>query len=167
MGKKIRSDIRYESMQIVFVSAKDNYAMQLFDIRPMNFLVKPVKYERVAYILEEYGRLFQFQPCFLELGKGKHQCKIEERSILYIQSRAKKVCVVTKDGEKEFYGKLSDIIPQLNQNAFCVVHKSYVVNLQYVAEYGKDMIRMVDGTCISVSRAMRSNLNHAIMRNAE
>lgn len=140
MGKKIRSDIRYESMQIVFVSAKDNYAMQLFDIRPMNFLVKPVKYERVAYILEEYGRLFQFQPCFLELGKGKHQCKIEERSILYIQSRAKKVCVV---------------------------HKSYVVNLQYVAEYGKDMIRMVDGTCISVSRAMRSNLNHAIMRNAE
>ena len=60
VGKKIRSDIRYESMQIVFVSAKDNYAMQLFDIRPMNFLVKPVKYERVAYILEEYGRLFQF-----------------------------------------------------------------------------------------------------------
>lgn len=42
VGNWIRSQIQYESMQIVFVSAKEMYAMQLFDLRPMNFLVKPI-----------------------------------------------------------------------------------------------------------------------------
>ena len=61
VGNWIRSQIQYESMQIVFVSAKEMYAMQLFDLRPMNFLVKPIQQERVDYILDEYERLYQFQ----------------------------------------------------------------------------------------------------------
>ena len=52
VGNWIRSQIQYESMQIVFVSAKEMYAMQLFDLRPMNFLVKPIQQERVDYILD-------------------------------------------------------------------------------------------------------------------
>ena len=34
-------------MDIIYISSKINYAMQLFQNRPMDFLVKPVKYSAV------------------------------------------------------------------------------------------------------------------------
>ena len=95
VGNWIRSQIQYESMQIVFVSAKEMYAMQLFDLRPMNFLVKPIQQERVDYILDEYERLYQFQPHIIEIGKGRNAIRIEEHSVFYLQSLARKIQVVT------------------------------------------------------------------------
>ena len=95
VGNWIRSQIQYESMQIVFVSAKEMYAMQLFDLRPMNFLVKPIQQERVDYILDEYERLYQFQPHIIEIGKGRNSIRIEEHSVFYLQSLARKIQVVT------------------------------------------------------------------------
>ena len=86
VGNWIRSQIQYESMQIVFVSAKEMYAMQLFDLRPMNFLVKPIQQERVDYILDEYERLYQFQPHIIEIGKGRNSIRIEEHSVFYLQT---------------------------------------------------------------------------------
>ncbi len=64
VGNYIRSDLKNETIQIVFVSAKESYAMQLFDIRPMNFLVKPVSYQKAEYILNEYIRLFDYSNHF-------------------------------------------------------------------------------------------------------
>lgn len=163
IGKQIRSDIRNESMQIVFVSARESYAMQLFDIRPMNFLVKPVEYSQVEYIMEEYGRLFKFQSCFFEFRIGKDKRRVDQQTILYFQSQRKKIRMITQEGETEFYGKLSDIIPKLNEYSFCTVHKSYVINMRYVAEYGRDSIRMVNKDVVPVSRAMRGHLHQKIM----
>ena len=66
--------------------------------------------------------------------------------------------MVTQTGAVEFYGKLSDIIPVLNPGIFCVVHKSYVINMKYVIEYRQNYVIMVNQDEIPVSRAMRGSL---------
>lgn len=165
VGKRLRRNIRYEAIQLVFVSAKENYAMQLFDLRPMNFLVKPIQAERVIYILEEYGRLYDFLPHFVEFGKGGSRVRIEERSIIYLQSMAKRIQIVTTDRTLYVYGKLSDLSLQLNAHTFCAVHKSYVVNLRYVAMFGKTQVHMVNGVDIPVSRSMKENLSRMLVEN--
>ena len=47
VGKKIRMDLRNEITQIVYVSALEEYAIQLFQNRPMDFLIKPIKQEDI------------------------------------------------------------------------------------------------------------------------
>lgn len=163
IGKQIRSDLKNEAMQIVFVSAKEEYAMQLFDIRPMNFLVKPINDAKVAYILEEYSRLFSFQNRFFTYHIGKREYKVNEQSILYFQSEGKKIKMFFQDGIKEFYGKLSDVSEKLNEQTFCPVHKSYVINMRYVAEYTKDSIVMVTGETIPISQSMRKYVSRKIL----
>lgn len=158
IGKKIRSNICNECIQIVFVSAKEDYAMQLFELRPMNFLVKPVSYDKVTCIMNEYGRLFQFHPLYFRYKIGKQERTVNQRIILYFQSIGKKIQMVTQTGAVEFYGKLSDIIPVLNSGIFCVVHKSYVINMKYVIEYRQNYVIMVNQDEIPVSRAMRGSL---------
>lgn len=56
VGQMIRSDLSNEVTQIVYVSAKESYAMKLFQNRPMDFLVKPVKEKDVEKVMEEYKR---------------------------------------------------------------------------------------------------------------
>ena len=158
VGESIRKDIKNEAMQIVFVSAKENYAMQLFKVRPMNFLVKPVDYSQVEHIMQEYGRLYGYQTSFFEYQVGKERRGVDQNTILYFQSDGKKIRMVTQQGENEFYGKMSDVLFKLNGYSFCAVHKSYVINLRYVEAYGKDSIRMVNKDIIPVSRAMKDNL---------
>ena len=41
VGRKIREDLDNQTMQIVYISGKDNYYKDLFDVRPMHFLSKP------------------------------------------------------------------------------------------------------------------------------
>ncbi len=40
IGKKIRDEMHDEITKIVYISGKDSYAMDLFDVRPLNFLIK-------------------------------------------------------------------------------------------------------------------------------
>ncbi len=43
VGKELRADLKNEITQIVYISGLESYAMQLFQNRPMDFLLKPVK----------------------------------------------------------------------------------------------------------------------------
>lgn len=49
IGRRLRSEYHNDYIQIVFISLKENYALQLFDMRPLNFLVKPVEYKSRIY----------------------------------------------------------------------------------------------------------------------
>lgn len=44
-------DLRNEITQIVYVSALEEYAIQLFQNRPMDFLIKPIKQEDIDKIM--------------------------------------------------------------------------------------------------------------------
>jgi two-component SAPR family response regulator len=71
VGNRLRSDLKNEIMQIVFISANDEYALQLFNIRPMNFLVKPITYDKVSFIMDEYDRLFPASNRYIQYKKEK------------------------------------------------------------------------------------------------
>lgn len=165
LGKQIREKMKNETTQIVFVSSKENYAIQLFDIRPLNFLVKPVEYKKLEYVMDEYDRLYKFQHTYFEYNIGKQKFRVNEQSILYFQSQGKKIQMITQEGGREFYGKLSDVLETLNEHSFVSVHKSYVINMRYVSEYSNDSILMINGDWIPISRAMRNNLSQKIIEN--
>lgn len=165
IGKSLRSEFHNDSVQIVFISSKEHYAIQLFNVRPLNFLVKPIDYKKVEYIMDEYNRLFKFQYNYFEYHVGKQTYQINEQSILYFQSVGKKIHMVTCGGNKDFYGKLSDVYKRLNAQSFCETHKSYIINMRYVSEYAKEQIVMTNGDIVPVSRSMRSALHDKIIEN--
>lgn len=165
VGKKIRSNLENETIQIVFVSSIKNYAMQLFDLRPMNFLIKPINYDKTKFILDEYERLFCLNNSYFEYHIGKSVCKVNEQVILYFQSQAKKVHMYMCNDQVEFYDKLSEIMRRLKDKNFCMVHKSFIINMRYATEYKRDCVVMANGEVIPVSRAMKDNLNKKLLEN--
>lgn len=169
---------------VVFVTAFDRYAVEAFDRNAVDYLVKPVADERLARAIERLkariaaretppgiGEILARIAASLPGGgagflrwvralKGEevHQIPVEE--VLYFQAQDKYTCVVTADGESLIRTALSDIATQLDPAAFAQVHRSTLVNLNFVASTRRDLggrvfVRLKDTrrTELPVSRA--------------
>ncbi len=154
VGRFIREEMEDLQTHIVYISSRQGYAMQLFRIQPLDFLIKPISDGQLREVLarslkqrQDPGRFFAFQ-------KGGSLRRIPTGDIAYLMSMDKKIRLVTKDGEEEFYGKLKKISEDLPED-FLMIHQSYIVNQRYVSEYTYDSVRMWDGTLLSISKPYR------------
>lgn len=57
VGKQIREQLGNEKISIVYISSKETYAMSLFQIRPLDFLIKPITQKNVNETIDKYIRL--------------------------------------------------------------------------------------------------------------
>lgn len=164
VGRMMRADFANEVTQIVYVSAKESYAMQLFRNRPMDFLVKPVTREAVERIMREYRKIFSNRKNFFEYHVGKIVYRIADNEIMYFQCSGKKIRLVTsKNEKKEFYGKMADVERQIDIRRFCGVHKSYIVNMDFVSEFYADRVIMTTGEIVPISQSHRKKVQQRIL----
>lgn len=165
VGHKIRSDLSNEVIQIVYVSSKENYAMQLFRNRPMDFLVKPVKREDIERTMNEYKRIFGDKKNFFEFRIGKLAYRIAEDEILYFQCSGKKIRIITNRKEKkEYYGGMAEVERKIDQDKFWVIHKSYIVNINYISEFRLNEVVMVTGEVLPISRTYQKKVQEKFLK---
>lgn len=164
IGNKIRKNLENESTQIVFVSIKKDYALQLFKIRPLDFIVKPISYDEVARVIDTYCRLFVSMKPLFEYHYNKKIYRIDQRNIIYLQSAGKIITIHTTQGNHQYYGKLSESLNQLNSNCFFCVHQSFIININYVMEYQANELLMSDFTRIPISQSRRIEFRQTILR---
>lgn len=161
VGAFIRGEMDDMQTHIVYISSRQNYAMQLFKIQPLDFLVKPLSEEQIRDVLVRSLRQNRrLKNCF-EYQKGGAVFRIPVKDIAYFMSMDKKIRLVTKDGEEEFYGKLKSIMEELPAD-FMMIHQSYIVNPLYVSEYSYECIRMSDGAVLGISRPYRKEIRSKI-----
>ena len=134
-GRLIRNAFQNNTTSIVFISWEMKYAMQLFEIRPINFLVKPLELDKIEHTVRTYLNIAGLWAGVFVYKKGHDTVKVQVKNIIYIESRDRKLILHLSDGrEEEFYGSLKEIYEeQLKKFDFLFIHASYVVNYEYVA----------------------------------
>ena len=162
-GRILREEKDDNVTQVVYISSKENYCMQLFAVRPLHFLIKPIGSKEIESIMDLYIKLYGDKNVFFEYQVGKQTYRIAQKEILYFRSNARKIEMVTVNGEKEFYGRMQDVEKQLDRSRFWCVHKSYIINTQYISEYRFNQIILTSKDVIPVSQAYRSTVRNKIM----
>ncbi len=66
--------------------------------------------------------------------------------------------------EKVFNGKLSEVANKVPDSVFLQIHKSYLINYDYVSEYSNDWVRMINGDILSISKVNRKNVKIALIQ---
>ena len=156
VGKYIREILEDEITDIIFISSKSHYAMQLFACRPLDFMIKPIKYLDLERIMDIVVKRNHIYGQYLEFQYQKVYQKIPLREIVYLRSDNKKIHVILCSGEEKiFNGKLAWIEEKLPETTFLKIHKSYLVNYNYVKEYTYEWVKMVNGDVLSISKAQR------------
>ena len=153
LGRRIREVLGDECMQIVYISNYDSYALELFEVRPLHFLKKPLTKNMVENVVQKAWNLAKNQKqwyCYLS-GKALHKVSLTE--VLYFSSQSKKVTIHTTTGNKEFYGKLSEVEKCLTGYNFISIHKSYLVNFVYIDTIRHSEVVLTNGETLPISNS--------------
>ena len=156
VGRAIRDTLGDEECKIVFISSRRDYAMELFAIRPMDFLVKPVTEEKLKAVWELYSRLYQKeQNVFYYQAKGNKNYIAFSR-ILYFRADNRKIEIHTTGGNViTFYGKISEVKRQTDVGRFIQISRSELVNYNAVEEYREHMLTLRGGERLPVVASRR------------
>ena len=164
IGKVIREEMKNEAVHIVYISGKDSYAMALFKIRPLDFLIKPLKEEKIEEVIRQAIRLSGKNNQFFEYKKAHIVHKVAIDNILYFESIGKKIRMVLQHDVDEFYEKLPNIEKQLTKYHFIRIHKSYLVNYVHVIEYQYDCVKISNQTILSISQQKRKLVRSRLLQ---
>lgn len=149
---------------IIYITSSDDFAMDAFHIHAVRYLLKPV----------QEGQFFEaldFAFSFAELNKGpmypiKTKNGLQSVScskIEYVENTSRMLSVHLTDGgmitsifiRKSFEDELGELL--LNK-CFLQVHKSFLINLNYVKKLDGSSIIMNSGANIPVSKKNISNV---------
>lgn len=165
LGKKIRKELKNQKIHIVYISAKQTYAMELFQNRPLNFLTKPLLQGQIIDEVENAVQLSQqFNDVFVYY-KNKQPCQELYGEILYFESKGRKIYIHTNKGIQEFYGKLNEIEKNV-PISFIRIHQSFLVNNMYVKKWAYEEAHLANGKVLSISQSYRQSTRMKLLRQA-
>lgn len=163
VGSFIRKEMEDIKTHIVYISSRESYAMKLFKIQPLDFLVKPITTEELKEVIERSIRQNRAEQFFFEYQKNGSLYRIAAGDIIYFMSMDKKIVIVKQDGTEEFYGKLKHITEQLPAD-FMMIHQSYIINQNYVSEYSYENVTMTNGAALNISKPYRKEVRSRILK---
>ena len=163
IAKAIRENQNDLITQIVFISAKQEYAMELFETHPLNFLMKPLSYSGVSSCVDKALKMKKERGALFSYTVNGQLQRVPFSNVLYFESMNRKVRIVCFGQGDEFYGKISDVVRRCDRMNFVQVHKSYVVNLGYIKKVGTSFVEMFNGDVVPLSRERRADLTNAIL----
>lgn len=166
-GYSIRSQAANAGPEIIYISSHDQYHIELYPIRPIAFVPKPltrsVVERAVTLALDELQRkaaVFYYQ---------KHQTimRVWKSDIYYFESMGKKIRMVTNSGVDEFRMSFAKLLFRLRGDQdYVVVHRSFIVNLNNVSTFTRDVIYFPDsGVFVPVSAKRAKAVKAALMHN--
>ena len=146
VGRLIRETQNNHMVSIVYISWEQKYSMQLFDIRPLNFLIKPLEYEKIEQVVKTYLKIAGSQWGDFTYKIGFDIVKVPIRDILYLESSDRKLILHLTGGRtEEFYGTLKELYrEQLQGLDFLFIHAAYVVNYDYIATLRFNELTLTD-----------------------
>ena len=148
---------RSPQTQFVFVTAyNDKFSQRIFweKLNLCGYLVKPVQKENLKILLDKVReKLFGSEALVLQHGGTTE--KIPSNQIYYLESNAHQVVIHTLSGEISVYEKL-DVYEKKLSKDFVRIHKSFLVNMQYIRRIEMKEVTLQDDTVLPVSRTRYS-----------
>ncbi|PJJ30858.1 LytR/AlgR family response regulator transcription factor [Lacrimispora celerecrescens] len=135
--------------QIVFATAYSQYAVKAFELGVSNYILKPFDPERVRLVLEKCSRdLARLQkekipaedrfPSFpanrMPICVNRTITLLDISQIVYIETCLRSCIIHTVSKDYTENQLLGEYEKRLVPYSFCRIHKSYLVNLNYIAE---------------------------------
>jgi two-component system LytT family response regulator len=139
-----------ESPVVIFVTAYDEYALRAFDTFAVDYLLKPVKSDRLATALEranEKLRLSQLEH-YMEMSRDHQESQrpiqricVREQSVVhiiaageitYIEAQEDYININSVKGEYLKNDQLGRIAGLLDEGVFCRIHRSYLININFL-----------------------------------
>lgn len=160
-GLKIAEHLKQQDPQVrvVFLTTVLSYVLEAFEVGASNYLLKPLSYSKFCLELNKVIEAKQdVQKRSLLVQSGQGLCKVYFNNIHFIETCGKKTMIHTKN-EEILCNKQMKWYEQVFAGTMLVrCHAGYIVNLYHFQKIDNDMIVLMNGTRIPLSRSQRQKV---------
>lgn len=154
LAARLSTDIAAKRPRFIFTTARHDFAVKAFELEALDYLVKPVSFERFEIAIRKAEESSQH---FLLLKNGHRTIRLAYEEIVYIEGLNEYVKVHTPDKKIVTLAALKDLEAKLPRNKFVRIHKSYIVSLSFVRSWTASEVEMTEGPRLPLGRVYKDN----------
>jgi DNA-binding LytR/AlgR family response regulator len=158
----------------IFTTAYSNYALEGYTLDVIDYLVKPITFERFLKASQKALEFFQLraraenslipQVDYFFVRCDRKYEKVFFREVSYVEGLQNYVVIHTQDRKLITYITLTSLENQLPKHQFLKVHKSFLISVPHVKAIEADEI-ILEHARIPISRALRDQVVQQILGN--
>jgi len=150
---------------VIVTTAYHQYAVEGYELDIVDYLMKPVPYDRFTKAVEKFKYLMNAEEALLEaadrehifISSGKKQIKIVLHDIFFIESLREYIHIHTKKGMITVKMPISRIEESLDPKIFLRIHKSYIISKSKIEVRSASMIQVM-GKKLPIGRTYKPSI---------
>lgn len=155
--------------KVIIVSAYEQYALKGFELEVVDYLLKPVSFERFmkavnkVYDWFEKEKSNELQPKSIFVKTTQKYEKVNFVDILFVEGMDNYISIQIAGNKFITHSTLSSFIQRLPQQNFVQIHKSFVVNIDKVTSLEGNLLK-IDNYKLTVSRNYRAQIKEMLLK---
>lgn len=164
----------HHTPSVILTTAFREYATEGFDLDVLDYLVKPISFERFMKAISKYHHYTSrgqdhvasdgaFNDAYFFIKVNKEQVKIYFKNILFIESIKDYIKITTPERTYITYERLTHMEEKLPEGHFLRIHKSYIISLGKVKAFRNDNVKIGENE-LPVGRVYKQKFMEAFSR---
>lgn len=155
---------------VIFITAHDSFAVNSFELDVVDYLLKPVSFERFLKAINK-ARLKITQQKFenhynedsfsdgITIKKKENLIKIQFTDIIYLEAAADFIKIFVSPAEHHIIrSTIKEIQQKLPSRLFVRIHNSYIVAISAIKSLTTDSVKLSDAIELPLSRSYKKEL---------
>lgn len=167
-GLSLAKSIQHKS-QVIFTTAYREYAIEGFDLQAVDYLLKPISFDRFLKAVQKYFDLHASKEIIKQeivseaketsifVRSDRKMVKVRFKEINYIESLSDYVKIFTDKETIITRETISNIESKLPSNEFLRTHRSYIVSMPKIDSFTNEFLEL-DKKAIPISRSYKENV---------
>ncbi|MEP0985145.1 response regulator transcription factor [Ekhidna sp.] len=150
--------------KVIITTAYDQYALEGFELDVLDYLMKPIPFDRFLKAAEKAKGHFQNSQDSFFVKTDKRTEKVRFDDLMYIESMQNYVILNTRSGKHIVHTTLKTMLNQLPESKFTQIHKQYIINNQSVDAIEGNQV-VIGPVKLPISRTYSEDAKQAIFKN--
>ncbi len=165
-----------KNIKVIFTTAYREYAIDGFDLQAVDYLLKPISFERLLQALNKFmnengpaqsltsSDIVAEKNDYFFVRADRKMIKIDFSEILYMESLGDYLKICLKDKAVVTRETITSIEAKLPQNEFIRTHRSFIVSKRFIDSYTSEYVE-IGKRQIPISRSYKTEVIEKLERN--
>jgi len=159
----------HKKIKIIFTTAYREYAVDGFDIQAIDYLLKPISYDRFLQAINKYVDLSQttilpktiitetLKNDFIFVRSDRKMIKINFNEILFIESLSDYIKIHTTDKVLITRETITNMEAKLPKSNFLRIHRSFIISITKIESYTNEFVEITK-KALPISRTYKDSV---------
>ncbi|WJJ95186.1 LytR/AlgR family response regulator transcription factor [Algibacter luteus] len=156
-----------KNVKVIFTTAYRDYAVEGFELKAVDYLLKPISFERLLKAINTYFEIHVDSNQsvkedleindFMFVRADRRMLKIDFEAIIYIESYSDYIKIHLSNETIVTRETISAIEAKLPKQRFLRIHRSYIISLKHISSFTNEEIT-INNTALTISRSYKKQV---------